>query len=400
MRPFDGKRVLVGVSGGIAAYKTAELVRLLVQAGAEVRVILTDNAARFIGPVTFEGLTGHPVASSLWEGALTHIELGRWADTIVIAPVTANLIAKLASGIADDLLTTTLLAAPRRALIAPAMNTRMFEHPATQRNLETLRGFGYELVGPAFGELAEREQGWGRMVEPELLQVYVGRRLEAPSSWRGRRVVVTAGPTWEPVDAVRFLGNRSSGRMGFAVAAAVWRRGAEVTLITGPTELCPPVEIDHVRRVETADEMGDALGEALEGASALFMVAAVADYRPSARRDDKIRRAAGMTSIAVESAPDLMATVSARAPDGCVKVAFAVDLGPEAVDSARRKLVEKGAHLIVLNDPSEPGSGFAVETNRVTIIDAGGGAESLPLQTKSAVADAILDRAERLLADE
>ncbi len=400
MRPFDGKRVLVGVSGGIAAYKTAELVRLLVRAGAEVRVILTENAARFVGPVTFEGLTGQPVATSLWEGALAHIELGRWADTIVVAPATANLIAKLASGIADDMLTTTLLASPPNALIAPAMNTRMLEHPATQRNLEALRGFGYELVGPAYGELAEREQGWGRMVEPELIQAYVARRLESETRWRGRRVVVTAGPTWEPVDVVRFLGNRSSGRMGFAVAAAAWRRGAEVTLISGPTELRPPVEIDHVRRVETADEMGDAMGEELEGAAALFMVAAVADFRPSSRRDDKIRRAAGMTSIAVESAPDLLATASARAPRDCVKVAFAVDLGQEAIDSARRKLVEKGAHLIVLNDPSEPGSGFVVETNRVTIIGAEGEAEALPLMKKSEVADEILDRAERLLAGE
>ncbi len=400
MRPFEGKRVLVGVSGGIAAYKTAELVRLLVQAGAEVQVILTENAARFVGPVTFEGLTGRPAASSLWDGALAHIELGRWADAFVVAPATANLIAKLASGIADDLLTTTLLAAPSRALIAPAMNTRMLEHPATQRNLEALRGFGYELVGPAYGELAEREQGWGRMVEPERLLAHIGRRLEAETRWRGRRVVVTAGPTWEPVDAVRFLGNRSSGRMGFAVAAAAWRRGADVTLISGPTELSPPVEIDDVRRVETADEMGVALGETLEGAAALFMVAAVADFRPGSRREDKIRRAAGMTSIAVESAPDLLATASERAPDGCVKVAFAVDLGPEAIDSARRKLVEKGAHLIVLNDPSEPGSGFAVETNRVTIIDAGGGAEALPLMRKTEAADAILDRAERLLSGE
>ncbi len=400
MRPFDGKRVLVGVSGGIAAYKTAELVRLLLQAGAEVQVILTENAARFVGPVTFEGLTGRPVATSLWDGALAHIELGRWADAIVIAPATANLIAKLATGMADDLLTTTLLAAPQTALLAPAMNTRMLEHPATQRNLEALRGFGHELVGPAYGALAEREQGWGRMVEPELIQAYIGRRLEGSTRWRGRRIVVTAGPTFEPVDAVRFLGNRSSGRMGFAIAAAAWRRGAEVTLISGPTELSPPAEIDHLRRVETADEMGDALGETLDGAAALFMVAAVADYRPSAPRDDKIRRAAGMTSIAVESAPDLMATASARAPADCVKVAFAVDLGGEAVDSARRKLVEKGAHLIVLNDPSEPGSGFVVETNRVTIIDAGGGTEALPLMRKTEAADAILDRAERLLSGE
>ncbi len=400
MRPFDGKRVLIGVSGGIAAYKAAELVRLLVQAGAEVEVILTENGARFVGPITFEGLTGRPVHRSLWEGALTHLELGRGADAVVVAPATANLLAKLASGVADDLLTTTLLAAPRPALLAPAMNTRMFEHPATQRNLDTLRGYGHEIVGPAFGELAEREEGWGRMAEPELIFAHVGRRLEPASRWSGRRVVVTAGPTWEPVDAVRFLGNRSSGRMGYAIASAVWRRGADVALIAGPTEVPAPLEIANARRVETAEEMGVALTQTLDGAAALFMVAAVADFRPSAPRSDKIRRAAGMTSIGVESAPDLMATASEGAPPDCVKVAFAVDFGEGAVESARRKLQEKAAQLIVLNDPGQPGSGFGVETNQVTIIDGSGAAEALALMLKTEVADEILDRAERLLSGE
>ncbi|UCC48318.1 MAG: bifunctional phosphopantothenoylcysteine decarboxylase/phosphopantothenate--cysteine ligase CoaBC [Gemmatimonadota bacterium] len=400
MRPFDGKRVLIGVSGGIAAYKTAELARRLVQAGAEVQVILTENAARFVGPATFEGLTGRPVHQSLWEGALGHLELGSWADAIVVAPATANLLAKLAVGVADDLLSTVLLAAPRRALLAPAMNTRMYEHPATQRNLETVREFGHAVVGPAYGELAEREEGWGRMVEPEVIFAHLGRLLERESRWRGQRVVVTSGPTWEPVDAVRFLGNRSSGRMGHAIAAAAWRRGADVVLITGPAHIATPPEISEVHMVETAEEMGQALGRALEGAAALFMVAAVADFRPSHPRSDKIRRAAGMTSIALESAPDLFATASDKAPEGCVQVAFAVELGEDAEESARRKLEEKGADLIVLNDPSEPGAGFAVETNRVTVIDRSGAAARLPLMSKTEVADEILDRAERFLPGE
>jgi phosphopantothenoylcysteine decarboxylase/phosphopantothenate--cysteine ligase len=400
MRPFDGKRVLIGVSGGIAAYKTAELARRLVQAGAEVQVILTANAARFVGPATFEGLTGRPVHQSLWEGALGHLELGSWADAIVVAPATANLLAKLGAGVADDLLSTVLLAAPRRALLAPAMNTRMYEHPATQRNLETLREFGHAVVGPAYGELAEREEGWGRMVEPEVIFAHLGRLLERESRWRGQRVVVTSGPTWEPVDAVRFLGNRSSGRMGHAIAAAAWRRGADVVLITGPAHIATPPEISEVHMVETAEEMGQALGRALEGAAALFMVAAVADFRPSHPRSDKIRRAAGMTSIALESAPDLFATASDKAPEGCVQVAFAVELGEDAEESARRKLEEKGADLIVLNDPSEPGAGFAVETNRVTVIDRSGAAARLPLMSKTEVADEILDRAEHFLPGE
>jgi phosphopantothenoylcysteine decarboxylase/phosphopantothenate--cysteine ligase len=397
MRPFDGKRVLLGVAGGIAAYKAAELARRLVQAGAEVQVILTSAGARFVGPTTFEALTGQAVHESLWDGALSHIELGRWAEAVVVAPATADVIARLAAGIADDLLTTTLLAAPQRALLIPAMNTRMYEHPATQRNLETLREFGHTIVGPAYGDLAEGEEGWGRMLEPDEILAHLGRLLEPVSRWWGRKVVVTAGPTWEPVDAVRFLGNRSSGRMGHALARAAWRRGADVVLINGPTEVLPPMEIEDVRQVETAEEMGEALSDALAGADALFMAAAVADFRPSSPRDDKIRRSGGMTSIAVESAPDLMATASANVPGHCVKVAFALELGTGGEESARRKLEEKGAHLIVLNDPSEPGSGFGVQTNRVTIIDTTGAAERLPQMLKSEAADVILDRAERFL---
>ncbi len=318
----------------------------------------------------------------------------------MVAPATANILAKLAAGSADDLLTTTLLVAPRRALLAPAMNTRMFEHPATQGNLETLRGYGHELVGPAFGELAEGEAGWGRMVEPDVILAYVGRALEVPGRWKGRRVVVTSGPTWEPVDAVRFVGNRSSGRMGHAVAAAAWRRGADVVLITGPSHVAAPPEIADVRSVETAEQMGVTLNEALADASAVFMAAAVADFRPSAPEAGKIRRASGLTSIAVEPCADLLAAARRNAPEACVIVAFAVELGEAGVESARRKLEEKGAQLIVLNDPSEPGAGFEVDTNRVTVIDDSGSAETLPRMLKTEVADEILDRAERFLPGE
>ena len=400
MRPFDGKRVLVGVTGGIAAYKVAELVRLLVKAGADIDVILTENSARFVGPTTFEALTGRRVHTSLWEGPLLHIELGKSADAIVVAPATANVLAKLAGGIADDLLSTTLLAAPGRALLAPAMNTRMYEHPSTQRNLATLEADGYPLVGPEFGELAEREAGWGRMAEPETILAHVGRLLEGAGDWRGRRVVVTSGPTYEPVDAVRFLGNRSSGRMGHAIAAAAWRHGAEVTLISGPVHLPDPPGIEDVRHVGTAEEMSEAMTASLDGAAALFMVAAVSDFRPQEPSSEKIRRSGGLSSIAVTSTPDLLAEAGRAAPESCVKVAFAVELGAGGVESARGKLERKGADLVVLNDPSEPGSGFETETNRVTIIDRDGEVEELPQMLKGEVADAVLDRAVRYVVSD
>lgn len=398
MRPFDGKRVLLGVSGGIAAYKAAELCRRLVQSGARVDVILTDGGSRFVGPTTFEGLTGRKVRRSLWENPLDHLELGRSADVLVVAPATADVLAKLAGGHADDLLTTTILAAPHRAIVAPAMNHRMYEHPATRRNLELLREFGHEIVGPEYGELAEREEGWGRMAEPESIHAHIGRALEPPSRWRGRRVVVTAGPTREPVDAVRYLGNRSSGRMGFAVAASAWRRGAEVTLITGPTELSVPPGIDHVERVSTASEMCGALQEAASDADAVVMVAAVADYRPSRPAEGKIRRADGMDAIEVESVPDLLGSLGEDT--GRLKIAFAVELGEGSLESARAKLRDKGAHLVVVNDPTQEGAAFETETNRATLISASGEEAELPLMLKTELADEILDRAERWLRDE
>jgi phosphopantothenoylcysteine decarboxylase/phosphopantothenate--cysteine ligase len=400
MRPFDGKRVLVGVAGGIAAYKTVELARRLSQAGAEVQVILTESGSHFVGAATFEALTGRKVRQSLWENALDHIELGRWADAIVVAPATANLLAKFANGLADGLLSTTLLAAPHRALLAPSMNTRMYEHPATQRNLETLREHGHTLVGPAYGDLAEGEEGWGRMVEPEVIFAQIGRMLEPESAWRDKKVVVTAGPTWEPVDTVRFIGNRSSGRMGHALAAAAWRRGADVVLINGPAGTPTPAELDNVHLVETAEEMRAAVDGSIDGASAIMMVAAVSDFRPTDPKDEKIRRSSGLDAIPVESTADVLAAASVKAPTNCVKVAFAVESGEGAVESARAKLEKKGADIIVLNDPTEPGAGFDVDTNRVTIIDASGVAEELPLMLKTEVADEILDRAERLLSSD
>lgn len=390
--------MLVGVTGGIAAYKSAELVRRLAQAGAETQVVLTENASRFVGPVTFEALTGRPVRESLWSDSLAHIELGRWADAIVVAPATANVMARLSAGIADDLLTAILLAAPKRALLAPAMNVRMYEHPATQKNLATLRAFGHPILGPAYGELAEREAGWGRMEEPEVILAHVGRLLEEGGRWSGRHAVVTSGPTWEPIDAVRFIANRSSGRMGHAIASAAWRRAARVTLISGPVQLPVPPGIQEVIRVETAEQMGGALRERSADADAIFMVAAVGDFMPADPSSGKLRRSGGIREIPVTQTPDLLATAAAATPERCVKVAFAVELGSGGVEAAREKLRAKGADIVLLNDPTESGAGFEVETNRVTVITADA-VEELPLMSKLEVADEILDRVERLLPE-
>jgi phosphopantothenoylcysteine decarboxylase/phosphopantothenate--cysteine ligase len=397
MRPFAGRRVLLAVAGGIAAYKAAELARLLAQAGAVVDVLLTESGARFVGPTTFEALTGRPVRTSLWARALDHIELARAADLAIVAPATADLLARLAAGRADDLVTTTLLATTAPVLLAPAMNTRMLEHPGTQRNLATLRAWGHHVVGPEYGPLAEPEEGWGRMSEPETILAHAGRLLEGRTPWSGRWALVTAGPTREPVDAVRVLTNRSSGRMGYALAAALWRRGAEVELVTGPTELAPPVG-PAVRRVETAEEMCAQVVRSAPEADALFMVAAVADFRPRGPGAGKLRRREGPPALELELTPDVLAAARPRLPAHALAVAFALEVDPEgAVERAEAKRAERGLDCVVLNVASEPGAGFEVETNRVTLCLAGGRRVDLPPGPKAEVAEAILDHLEPLL---
>lgn len=396
MRPFAGKRVLLGVAGGIAAYKAAELARLLVKAGATVDVVLTEGGSHFVTPTTFEALTGRPVRCSLWERALDHVELGKEADLAVVAPATADLMAKLATGQADDLLTTALLACTAPVLLAPAMNFRMAEHPATQRNLTTLREFGHLLVGPEHGSLAEAEEGWGRMSEPETIFAYAGRALEGDTAWTGRRAIVTAGPTREAVDAVRVLANRSSGRMGYALAASLWRRGAGVELVSGPTELRPPVG-PALRRVETAEEMCRAVHQAAPQTDLLFMVAAVADFRPRAPSRAKLRRRDGAPRVELELAPDILGSVRDRLPAHAFVVGFALEDGDDAVGRAEAKRKEKNLDCVVLNRASEEGAGFEAETNRVTLLLKDGGRVDLPMAKKSELADAILDRLEPLL---
>lgn len=397
--PWRERRIVLGVSGGIAAYKAIQLARDLTLLGAEVDVVMTRSAHEFIGPISFEALTGRPVHHALIEPgrALDHIRLAREADLVVVAPATADLIARAAMGRSADLLTALLLATKAPVLVAPAMNDGMWTHPQTQRNIVHLRtALGYEIVGPAEGALAFGEgEGIGRLEEPATIIEYIGRALVGQNPLYGRSVIVTAGPTREPVDPVRFLSNRSSGKMGYALAAAAWRRGAEVTLISGPTLLSPPPG-PRVERVETAREMEEAVRRALPGADALIMSAAVADFSPKSPADRKIKKASAPDLIELEPAPDILReTISAR-PPGLITIGFALETD-DARAQAEAKLESKALDLIVLNEATRPGAGFEVDTNEVVILSRDGGAEEIPLLPKSEVADTIVDRLATLL---
>jgi phosphopantothenoylcysteine decarboxylase/phosphopantothenate--cysteine ligase len=397
VRPFDGKRILLLVSGGIAAYKSVYLLRRFTEAGASVEVLMTEAAERMVGHVTFEALAGRPVHRSLWERPLAHIELGRDADVIVVAPATADILARLAHGLASDLAGATLLAAAAPIIAAPAMNSRMWENPATRANVAALQETGVELVGPDEGALAEGETGVGRMAEPDVLFAHVARRLEPPSPLAGRRVVVTAGPTRAPIDPVRYVGNRSSGRMGYALAASAWRRGAEVVLISGPARVPAPPGPELVP-VERADEMLGALNTALDGASVLVMAAAVSDFRAAEVSADKIKKRADGLELRLEPGPDLLTeTREARRGAGILTLGFALETR-DGVENARRKLTEKGLDMIALNFAGEADSGFDVPTNRVTLIESDDSMEELPLLAKEELADRLLDRIEERLA--
>jgi phosphopantothenoylcysteine decarboxylase/phosphopantothenate--cysteine ligase len=394
---LNGRRVVVGVAGGIAAYKAAELVRALVKAGAEVRVVMTDAAQRFITPLTLQALSQHPVATDTFdltqEATIGHIQLADTAELLVIAPATADVIARLAHGLANDLLTTVALACRAPLLLAPAMNVNMWRHPATQANLRTLVERGVHTVGPDAGELACGWIGEGRLIEAADIAAACAELL-GPRDWAGRRVLVTAGPTYEPIDPVRFLGNRSTGKMGFAIAARAARRGAEVTLIAGPTALPTPAGVRRVD-VETARQMRQATLDAVEGAAMVVMTAAVADYRPSVEAPEKLKKAelGDAPSVALTKNPDILAELKGRAP---VVVGFAAET-EDVERHAAEKLRQKGCDLIVANDVSEAGSGFGTDTNRVVLLARDGSIERLPLLDKDEVAERILDRARALL---
>lgn len=397
MRPFDDRQLLLGISGGIASYKSAWLARLLSKAGAAVDVVMTRSATEFVGPVTFEALTGRPVHTGLFDPgrALDHIRLARAADLVVIAPATADLIARAATGQADDLLTAALLATEAPVLMVPAMNDRMWAHAQTQRNVEHLRQLGYHVLEPDEGMLAAGEgSGPGRMPEPETIFAHVGRLLEGATPLSGRRVVVTAGPTREPIDPVRFLSNHSSGKMGVALAAAAWRRGADVLLIAGPLSVAPPTGV-RVESVSTTEEMATAVERALPTAHALIMAAAPADFRPAEPASDKIKKESAPPAVPLAPTRDILrSTRDARGSDTVV-VGFALETR-DVIEHGRAKLAAKALDLIVVNDATEEGAGFAVDTNRVTLLDRDGNQEALPLLSKSEVADRILDRVEKL----
>ncbi len=399
LRPFQGRRVLLGVSGGIASYKTAGLARLLTTAGAEVDVVLTRAATEFIGAVTFEALTGRPVHIGLFTPGRTldHIKLARDADVVVVAPATADFMARAAMGLADDLLTACLLATESPVLLVAAMNDRMWAHAQTQANADHLRGLGYRLLEPEEGLLAAGEgSGPGRMAAPDTILAHVGRLLEPASSFAGRTVLVTAGPTREQIDPVRFLSNYSSGKMGVAIAAAAWRRGAKVSLVAGPITVPVPVGVEHVF-VQSTTEMRDAVAGRVGTADVLVMSAAPADYQPAAPSANKLKKTGSARELELRETPDILVTTRASRKPGAVVVGFALETD-DLLANAKRKLDAKGLDLVILNAANEPGAGFGVDTNRVTIVQRGAPEpEQLPLLDKRAVADAILDRVEALI---
>ena len=400
--PFHKKRIVLGITGSIAAYKAADLASKLAQNGAFVDVILTQAGARFVAPLTFQSVTGQPAYTEddLWgaQGHIQHIGLAHKADLLVISPITANTIAKLAHGIADNLLTVTSLAARCPLIIAPAMDGGMFENPATQTNLEILHQRGTTIIGPKEGHLASGLSGIGRMEEPSVILGHIRQALSQRGPLKGKKIVITAGKTFEPIDPVRGLTNRSSGKQGYALTQAALDLGAEVELISGPTNLATPLGAHRIK-VQTAVEMRDEVIKALPGTSALIMAAAVADFRPSSTADHKVKKVDGLSAIQLEPNPDILnevLVVKERIGFPLVSVGFAAE-SKDLLSNAQRKLEEKQLDLIVANDISAADAGFAVDTNRVTILDAGGGKEVLPLISKAEVAQFVLQRIVGLL---
>ena len=392
---LEGKRIIVGITGSIAAHKGADLVSKLTQAGALVDVILTEAGARFITPVALQGLSGRPVYTDIFavsgELAVSHVELGRRADAVVIAPCSATTIARLAHGLADNLLSLTVLATESPIIIAPAMDSNMYRNEATQSNLRLLAERGMTFVGPLEGRLATGRRGPGRMVEVETVIGALRQTLGRNGDLAGRKVVVSAGGTQEPIDPVRYVGNYSSGKMGYAVAEAARDRGARVVLVTTPVALAVPYGVEPVT-VKTAEEMRDAVAAACRDADVLVMAAAVADYRPAKRAGQKIKRTKDEMTVEMTPTPDVLAEVKGD----FVRVGFAAE-SEELVRNASAKIAKKGLDLIVANDITAAGSGFGTDTNQVTIIDKSGAPEALPLLSKYEVACRILDRVVPLL---
>ena len=389
-----GKTVLLGVTGGIAAYKAAALASALVKQHAAVEVVMTEHATKFVTPLTFEQLTGRRTMVDTFDRNFSHqvehISLAQRTDLVLIAPATANVCAKLAHGLADDMLTTTVLACKCPKLIAPAMNTNMFENPVTQDNLETLRRYGWEVIQPASGRLACGAVGAGKMPEPEDLLQYVLRELALPHDLCGKRVLVTAGPTQESLDPVRYLTNHSSGKMGYAIAKMAMLRGAQVTLVSGPTNIAPPPFVDVVK-IASAQDMFDAVAAHCERADFIFKAAAVADYTPADYNDNKIKKKDGDMSIPLKRTQDILKHLGEHRHAGQVICGFSMET-ENMLENSRAKLVKKNVDMICANNLKVAGAGFGVDTNIITLITKDNVTE-LPLLSKEEAACAILDAA-------
>ena len=401
----QGKKIILCVTGGIAAYKVVEVARDLTQLGSDVRVVMTPSAQNFVGEQTFAALSNNPVVTELFApgGAeVPHVELARGADLLIVAPATANAIAKIAHGFADDLFSATVLTATCPKLIAPAMHTEMWENPVTEENVSLLEERGITLVGPGVGPLSSGDHGIGRLVEPTRIIEEALRLLARSHQLEGRRLLVTAGGTQEPIDPVRFIGNRSSGLMGHLIADEAARRGAKVTLVTGPTVLRPPVGVEVVR-VKTAQEMEDAVFATAADSDAIIKAAAVADFQPRAHADRKLKKAEGPPDIELVPTPDILADLGAR-PEarkpGSILVGFAAETEPDPAklaDLAREKLRTKNADLIVANDVASKDSGFEGPTNRAVLAYRDGTVTDVGLVTKRALAEALIDKIADLL---
>lgn len=392
MESLQGKCVVLGITGGIAAYKMANVASALRKAGADVHVIMTENATQFITPLTFETLTNNRCVTDTFardfKYEVTHVSLAKAADLILIAPATANVIAKLAHGIADDMLTTTVLAARCKKLVAPAMNTAMLENPVTQDNLSTLRKYGFGIISPAVGMLACKDVGSGKLPEPETLLDHIAMEIAREKDLAGVRVTVTAGPTQEAIDPVRFLTNHSTGRMGYAIAREAMLRGAEVTLISGPTNL-KPVPGVAIRPITTAQEMLEAVQDTLPNTDILIKAAAVADYRPSAVSAEKVKKSDNDLAIPLQRTTDILGWVSQNRHPGLFVCGFSMET-ENMLENSSAKLKKKNLDMIVANNLKVEGAGFGVSTNVVTIITADGILE-LPLMGKDEVAGRLLD---------
>jgi phosphopantothenoylcysteine decarboxylase/phosphopantothenate--cysteine ligase len=392
-------RVVLGVAGGIACYKAVELVRLLVRDGFSVQVAMTREATNFVTPLTFQTLSGRPVATDTFslteESQIGHINLADQADVFVIAPATANIIGKIASGIADDLVTTVLMATQAPVLFAPSMNVHMFENPIVQENIRKLRRVGYHFMEPVEGYLACGYEGKGRLPEPEAIVEEI-RGLLKKKDLAGERLLITAGPNQEPIDPVRFITNRSSGKMGYALARAAARRGAAVTLVAGPTALPPPAKA-RVITVRTAEEMRAAVLDRFPDATAVVMAAAVSDYSPVEAAPKKLKKTAAALRLELKRNPDILQELGIK-KDGRLLVGFAAETD-NVVANAEKKLREKNLDMIVANDVSAEGSGFEGDTNIATILDRSGNTVTLPLMTKDELADRIIDHMNALKTD-